>query len=563
MAEGKALALPGFGEGTVLGGMNRLSVVRQVGLMVGLAASVALGIALVMWSRDTDYRPLGTLDQAETLSIINYFQSANIPYKLDSSGVVMVPSADFQQLKLQLAQQGLMTGPASGEEILKQDSGFGVSQKLENARLLRSREMELARTIEKIAGVKAATVNLAIPRESVFVKDRQKPSASVMLSLFSGRTLDPANVQSIVNYVASSVPNLEASRVTIIDHNARLLNSGSMSAEDIAHRREYDAERKREEDYALRVQQILEPLVGHGRYTVQVDVDMDFSQNEQTQQLYNPEPVVRSESTSENPTAGGGAAGVPGALTNQPPQDATTPEVAPQAKENGQGAAGVGGMRRDATRNYELDTTISHTRQQTGVIRRLSVSVGLDYKDGPVPAAPAETPAEGEAAAPVVPRLARDTAEIENITRLVKAAVGFSAQRGDTVEVLSFPFTPIAGLDSSDSAPFYEQPWFELVLRYGGLALGLLLIVFGVLRPLMHRLAKTTPPSSSSDIASLPSGDLGLSADELSLSNTFGGVALPPPVTGPGAEQLARARSVAGNDPALVAQLVKNWINES
>lgn len=555
--------MPGFGEGSVLSGLSHLSVVRQVGVLVGIAAAVALGGAILLWSRDTDYRPLGTLDQTETIQVINYFQAANIPYKLDGSGVVMVPSENFQQVKLQLAQQGLLTLPTGGEEILKQDTGFGVSQKLESARLLRSQEQELARTIEQIAGVKSAKVHLAIPKESVFAKDRQRPSASVMLSLFSGRTLDPSNVQSIVNYVASSVPNLEASRVTVIDQNARLLNSGSMTAEEAQHKREFEAERAREEDYASRVQQILEPLVGHGRYTVQVDVEMDFTQNEQTQQLYNPEPVVRSESTSENPMGAGGPSGVPGALTNQPPQDSTSPEVAPQTKENGQPGSpqlASTAVRRDATRNYELDTTISHTRQQTGVIRRVSVSVGLDYKD--VPPLPAAAPKEGEEAAakPAVPqRVPRDTAEVENIARLVRAAVGYSARRGDNVEILSFPFTPVAGLDE-ESVPFYQQPWFATVLRYALTALVALVLVLGLLR-FLRLLARPAAPAPApiDELAHLHGDEM--APDQISIS-TFGGMALPAPMTGPGAEQLAKAKSVVGNDPALVAQLVKNWINE-
>lgn len=566
MAEAKAergLALPGFGEGSTLAGLSDLSVVRQVGILVGIAAAVALGGAILLWSRDTDYRPLGTLDQAETIQVINYFQASNIPYKLDGSGVVMVASDQFQQVKLQLAQQGLLTLPAGGDEILSQDTGFGVSQKLESARLLRSQEQELARTIEQIGGVKAAKVHLAIPKESVFVKDRPKPSASVMLSLFSGRTLDSGSVQSIVNYVASSVPNLEASRVTVIDQNARLLNSGSMSAEEVVHRREFEAERLREDDYAQRVQQILEPLVGHGRYTVQVDVDMDFTQNEQTQQLYNPDPVVRSESTSESPGGAGGPSGVPGALTNQPPQDATVPEVAPQTKENGQpGTTGLAGaLRREATRNYELDTTISHTRQQAGVVRRVSVSVGLDYKDAPeAPAAAAGTEPPAEAAAEQTKqaspaRQPRETAELENITRLIKAAVGYSAQRGDAVEVLSFPFTPVPGLEDV-SVPFWEKPWFGTIIRYVLTALVALVMVTGLLR-FMRTLAKPAARAR----AEAPGEELMLSPDQLSIG-TLGGMALPTPMTGPGAEQLAKAKSVVGNDPALVAQLVKNWINE-
>ncbi|MBI2380946.1 MAG: flagellar M-ring protein FliF [Gammaproteobacteria bacterium] len=559
MAEAKAergLVLPGFGEGSPLSGLTNLSILRQIGILLGIAASVALGGAFLVWFNTADYRPLGTLDQQETIQIINYLQSSDTPYRMDAAGVVMVPTERFQQIKLQLAQQGLLTLPAGADDSLKQDSGFGVSQKLESARLQQGQEKELARTIEQIAGVKAAKVHLALPKDSVFVKDRAKPSASVMLSLFSGRSLDPAAVESIVNYVASSVPNLEPSRVTVIDQNARLLNAGGMGAEAVAQRREFEAERQREDDYATRVRQILEPLVGHGRFTVQVDVDMDFTQNEQTQQLYNPAPVVRSESTSENPTGAGGPSGVPGALTNQPPQDATTPEVGPQTKENGQPGSALAstGMRREATRNYELDTTISHTRQQPGQIRRVSVSVGLDFKDVPAPA-------EGEAAVAAVQRVPREAAELENITRLVKAAVGFVPARGDAVEVLSFPFTPVPTLED-EGIPFWERAWFRDIIKY----LAAALVAFVLIRALfgfMRALAKPVAPSvrSADDLARLQGEEVMLPPDTLSI-NTLGGMSLPAPMTGPAAEQLAKAKSVVGNDPALVAQLVKDWIAE-
>ena len=538
--------LPGFSGGGALGNLSNLHIIRQVGILIGIAASVALGIMVVIWLKEPLMRPLGQVDKQQAMDVIAQLEQQKIPYRLEPDGTIMVPQDDFQRVQIQLNSQGVELGTSQIDGFLAKDSGFSVSQRLEQARLLRSQELKLARTIERFSGVRAAEVHLAIPKDAVFVRDSERPSASVLLNLTSSRSLEPEQIRAMVDLVSGSVPNLDAARVTITDQFGRLHHSGSMSKDEVESSKEFAESRKRSETLQKKVERLLEPILGAGKYTVEVHVDMDFSQSEFTQKVHNPElAVVRSERTLNENNGEGGAQGIPGALSNQPPTPANSPEVAAAA---GQASAqGSNRTRTEAERNYEVDTTISHTRNQIGTVRRITASVGLDYVETPTTTAGQE-PSKGP----------RAEADIQNIAKLVKNAIGYDAQRGDLFEIQSFSFVRADVPEQPSEIPFWELPLFQMLIKPAMALLVALAFIFGVLSPVMKRLSAAPPPAA-------PGGDGfpmidGLSSDRLSLSGADN-LSLPPPVSTE-LDSVARAKAVVQSDPQLVAQVVKNWMEE-
>jgi flagellar M-ring protein FliF len=342
------------------GSLSGVDMLRQVTLVIALAICLAIAIFIIIWARQPDMRPLGKYPTEELIQTLDFLDAQKIEYQLEGN-TVLVPETEYQNIKLQMSREGLSQEPSNGTDILMQDMGFGVSQRLERERLKHSREQQLARTIEELQDISRAKVLLAIPKENVFARVEKKPSATVVLTLRRGKTLNGEEVDSIVDIIASAVQGLEPSRVTVTDQNGRLLNLGSQDSLSARSRKEFEIERKREQEYLEKIDSILIPVLGLGNYTAQVDLTMDFSAVEETQKRFNPDlPAVRSETTFEESNVGGIAAGIPGALTNQPPTNSSIPEVA-----NGSNSSNGGASRsqKEATRNYELDTTISHKRQ--------------------------------------------------------------------------------------------------------------------------------------------------------------------------------------------------------
>lgn len=539
-----------------IGGLSDLSMIRQIGLMAGLAASVAIGLGIILWSQEPEYRPIGTRDPKEVTQLISFLDKEQFQYKLDKSGTLLVPVMDYQAINLKMAAQGIDPWKESKEDdYLSKDTGFAVSQKLEVARLQRARETELARTIMEIGAVKTAKVHLALPRESIFARDQKDPTASVLLGLQVGRRLSQEEIDTIVNLVASSVPGLSPNNVTLVDHKGRLLNAGGMSALRGQSRIELEIEQQREDDLRTRVTELLNQMVGTDKFHVEVNVDMDFSRKESTQKSYNPDlPAVRSEVTMEDSRAGTAPIGIPGAITNQPPTAGSAPEEAKTAAASATSKAPQT-SRKEATRNYELDTQISHTQSQVGVIRRMTISVGLDYLNQP--------PAEAGQPPMKVPRA---TEELENIRRLVAGAVGLSLQRGDELEVVNFPFATDAPVDSSLEPKLWDLPWVNELLKKGPGWLVALALIFFVLRPVMQKLA--TAPKLDDDLA-LP--DMSIPGEEASeqdaLPDTDKILASAPSVNpylpgplGANQDQLSAVKTVVGNEPAMVAQMLIEWM---
>lgn len=523
-----------------LGGVLRIPAVRQVLLLIGVAASVAAGFAVVLWSQTPDYAQLyGNLEASDAAEVAEALRTAEIPYKIGTdSGSVSVPAAQLHDARLQLASQGLPQGASSGMEVINDQSSFGVSQFMESARYQHALETELARTIQHLGGVREARVHLAVPRQSTFIRDHRQASASVLLQLNRGRELEPEQAAAIVHLVASSVQNLSASNVTLIDQNGRLLSSADEQWSDMQTINQFKHAQRLEVIYKRRIEELLTPLVGPGRVRAQVVADLDFTVTEETRELYDPAGgVVRSEQISEERQSGNrlAAVGVPGALSNQPPAAGGEPvaESEPQEAIN---------TSLNSTRNYEVDRTISHIKPQSGTIERLSVAVLVD--DSPATSTEAGTEAGAE------PALTE--ADLEQYTRLVKEAVGFDAERGDTVVVVNAAFRDTPPLDALEDPPFWEKPALRDAIK-PLLGAGLVLVLaFGLVRPMLRSLLANNSASSSEFIAS---GGVLMPA----------GMAMPqshrPALEGPSFdEKVAAAKNITSHDPARVAQVVKKWV---
>ncbi|MDP2635467.1 MAG: flagellar basal-body MS-ring/collar protein FliF [Pseudoalteromonas sp.] len=537
-----------------LSALNGVDVLRQVTLIIALAICLAIAIFVIIWARQPDMRPLGKMPTEELIQTLDFLDAQKIEYELDGN-LISVAEDEYQNIKLLMTREGLDQAPASGTDIIMQDMGFGVSQRLERERLKHGREQQLARTIEELKNVTRAKVLLAIPKENVFARREKEPSATVVLTLKRGRMLDSEEVDSIVDIIASAVQGLSPSRVTVTDQNGRLLNSGSQSSLAARSRKEYDIERKREQEYLQKIDSILMPVIGMGNYTAQVDLSMDFSAVEETQKRFNPDlPAVRSETTFEENNIGGLAVGIPGALTNQPPTNSNIPEVA------GQGGAGSGttpsSSHKEATRNYELDTTISHKRQQTGVIRRISVSVAVDY-----------LPTVGEnGETTMVPR---SVEALSNIRRLLQGGVGFDLQRGDALEVVTVPFVR-EELAVAEEIPLWEQSWFMKVVRLALGALVIIVLIMAVVKPMLKRLIYPDDTLEEYDDDALSSGvDIGDNTldmlnkdfDSASVGFASDGTLQLPDLHGD--EDLLKAvRALVANEPELSSQVVKAWLTE-
>lgn len=527
-------------------GFARLPALRQVGLMVGLAASVALGVAVALWSQTPTYSLLyGNLSQRDAGAVTDALQKADIPFKIDeTSGALMVASSELHKARLKLAADGLPKGSSNGFEMLGEDQGFGTSQFVEAARYQHALEGELAQTIGSLRNVESARVHLAIPKRSVFLRKQEQPTASVVVNLYSGRSLDEGQVASIVHLVASSVPHLSTTQVTVVDQRGNLLTSGDSASEVGMTSTQFAYSRKVEDSYTRRIEDLLSPLVGGGKVRAQVAAELDFTVTEKTRESFNPDlPALRSEQISEERMSSNVAGvGIPGTLSNQPPAGGTT--VAPDAPATNTETSGNSSKR--STRNFELDKTISHTRLAAGGIRRLSVAVVLDDKQS--------VDDQGETTrAPWSPE------EIAKFTTLVKEAVGFNAQRGDSVQLINAAFQPVPEVEPLPEPAVWEQPWVRDAMKQAVGAVAVLLLIFGVLKPVLRNLTEKGI-SAPGTLAVAGGGEQGIGEDQLTLGAPRQAHGLPGPLQYE--QQMTTAKGMIQQDPKRVAQVVKNWVNE-
>ncbi|MBV7261440.1 flagellar basal-body MS-ring/collar protein FliF [Photobacterium sp. 2_MG-2023] len=533
--------------------LGNLDLLRQIILVLSVAICVALIVLVVAWLKEPEMRPLGNFSTEELIPILDHFDQKQIEYQLEGN-TIRVPADKYGALKLELTRAGLNNPTAEGDDILLQDMGFGVSQRLEQERLKLSRERQLARAIEQIRQVRKAQVLLAMPKQSVFVRHNQEATASVFLTLSTGGTLGQQEVDSIVDMVSTAVPGLKPSRVTVTDQHGRLLSSGTEDPAATARRKEYELERKQEQALREKIDAILIPVLGLGNYTSQVDVSMDFSAQEETQKRFDPNtPSTRSEYTLEDYNNGQSVAGIPGALSNQPPQDSAIPQDVIDLQT---GKGGNGSVHREATRNFELDTTIRHKRSQTGTISRQTVSVAVNYK-------PQLNPETGE-----MTRIPVTEEELVKIRRLLMGGVGFLQDRGDMLEVISVPFATQEQERIVD-LPIWEHPNFNTWIRWLAAALVIIVVLVVLVRPAMRKLlypnqaADGTPldenglPIMAGDGSDLIGADLD-GVDGIDLTNNN----LDLPNLHKDDDLLKAVRALVANEPDLAAQVVKNWVYE-
>jgi flagellar M-ring protein FliF len=542
-------------ESDLMTGINRLGLARQILLMIGLAGSVALGLAMVLWLQEPNYQPamqnIAAQDMEEVTRILNL---DGIDFKVDpKTGVLLVASDQLYKAKIKLAASGISSDQSVGYELLDQEQGLGTSQFMENTRFKRGLEGELSRTISSFRSIRSARVHLAIPKRSVFVRDSRAPSASVLVETSSASAISREQVAAIVNLVAGSVPEMTKAGVTVVDQRGNLLSRNNETEEDRMVSREFEYSRKIEGVLNNRIASILDPIVGSGRFRSEVAADVDFTAIEETEELYNPDmQVIRSEQTLDEQRGVAAEGGIPGALTNQPPAEAAVPENAAAAAAGG-GEPAVN-LRKQTTRNFEVDRTISYTRHQQGRLQRLTVAVAIDDIRN-------IDPETGE-----VSFSSWSEVELERLTILVRNAVGFSAARGDSVNVVNTPFASIP-IESFVEPELWEQAWFWDAVWKGLAVLVALIVVFAVIRPTFRNLTDAGAQAKEAVLGTDGDGTSGM--DGFSLDGVDAGVS----ITGGGGEfllpgasegydkQVNALKGLVAEDPARVAQVVRTWVN--
>ncbi|HEB55748.1 MAG TPA: flagellar M-ring protein FliF [Gammaproteobacteria bacterium] len=528
-------------ENLVVGGrgFGALPVYRQIGLMMGLAISVALGVTVAMWSQSPNYRMLyGDLSAKDLAQVTKSLEGAGIDYKIEAGTGVLVPSDELQNARIKLATTNLSPGGVAGYELLDKNQGLGSSSFLLKARYKRAIEGELAQSISELSFVETARVHLAIPKQSAFMRKTSKPSASVVVNLVPGWVIDDMQTAAIVNIVASSVPGMSPEQVTVVDGKGRLLSSKGSSSNAMLSSSQFEYTNKLEEAYVQRIIDIVSPISGRDGVRAQVVADVDFTTLEETKESYQPDQkVVRSEQLYEQSSSEAEPSGIPGALSNEPPAGGTTEEQnSVETKADKKSTSRT-------VRNYEIDRTISHTRQSPATLKRLSVAVVVDYrsvvgKKGKVKREP----------------LTED--EMKYLTSLVTEAVGLDKARGDTIKIVNTPFQLPEEVEPLPEPPVWEQPWAQTLAKQILGVIAVLLMAFGILRPILSSLAKqgkNVPAEYASLTQTSQSGSLEAGEDQLTLSNQQ------PPN---GQQLLDAASTMVKEDPKRVAQVLNSWVEQ-
>ncbi|MEM0954977.1 MAG: flagellar basal-body MS-ring/collar protein FliF [Pseudomonadota bacterium] len=550
-------------------GYSRQPFTRQLALLLGLAASAALAIGLVQWAMEPQHKPLfGAMAPEDTNAVIATLDANGIEYSLERrTGMLTVPASDMHRARLALAGAGYPRQDGIGFESLYREQEIGLSSFMEQARYHRALEAELSRTITAMESVRSARVHLAMTKQSAFLRQRERPAASVMLNLYAGRPLNDRQLSGIVHLVASSVPNLDAEQVSVVDQQGKLLSTRGSEPDFEFSQEQFRVTRQLEQDYSQRILNILEPILGPGSVRAQVAADLDFTRIERTSEVYAPDPRIRSEQTSEETSNQRLAGGVPGALASEPPVDsgASVQASADDATASSTQAVASSPARtsRRSTINYEMDKTISHVRETPGTLRSLSIAVLVDYET---------TTAEDG----TVSRAPLSAERIDEVTTLVQEAVGFNATRGDSVSVISASFVDApTPEDIPLETSLLDEDWVWQLAR-GLLALTVLLtLVFFVIRPVMQFSAvPVAPPPQALPGTQMGLMTTGMGAEPGAMAEdqvTIGGTQSNAMASLPGAlqvapgyqQQLQLARSVASGEPVRAAHVVKSWMSDN
>lgn len=558
-AENIAIAPPGPALPGIFG-LPQTPVTRNILLAVGAAITLAIMVGVWLWSQTPDYKVLfSNFNDRDGGAIVASLQQLNIPYKYSEGGnAILVPANQVHDARLKLASQGLPKGGNVGFELMENQK-LGISQFLEQVNFQRALEGELARSIQAVSAVQTARVHLAIPKSQVFIRDQQKPTASVLLNLYPSRVLDQQQVSAIVHLVASSVPELSAKNVTIVDQNGNLLSdtskqvaNNSLDPSQLKYVQEY------QQNIIKRIESIISPIVGANNVRAEATADIDFSRTEQAAETYKPNSppeasAIRSQQTSESYNKGVNPSGIPGALSNQPPVPATAPIVASGAANTQTAASNAGLMQKDSTMNFEVDKTIRYTQQPMGGVKRLSVAVVINYKT--------ETDKNGKTTT-------RPLTDIEKtqITDLTREAMGFNKDRGDTLNVVNSPFAspekePIVDL------PLWKQPdvlqMAKEIAKYIGVALVLAYLFFGFLKPmLLKMMGKDKETLEAIEAEKRAQEEAEKEEEEAAIVNLSKEAELQNTRHGSTYEMnLEMAKQLAKDDPRIVANVVKAWVS--
>jgi flagellar M-ring protein FliF len=531
-----------------MGRLTAVPVKAMVMLTLGVAALAAVIAALAMWSKSGDYRVLyANLSDKDGGAILTQLSQMNVPYKhADGGNAILVPSDKVHDVRLKLAQIGLPKGSTAGFELLD-NARFGQTQFQERMTWQRALEGELVRSISALAAVQSARVHLALPQQNGFFREQQKPSASVLVQLHPGRTLERAQIAGIVHLVSASVPELNPKAVSVLDSSGTLLSGNSSdgpSAGLDANQLQYV--QQLEQSYIKRVLGIIEPIVGRDNVRATITAEVDFAQSEATDELFKPNQgsapaAVRSLQSSEsNNGASSTPSGVPGALSNQPPVPATAQIGGASAPVMSAIAAAGGSMRRDNVVNYEVDKTVRVTRSASGNVKRLNAAVVVNHR--------VVTDAKGKTTSTP---LTND--EVEKLTALVQEAIGFSKERGDSIKLINAPFrTEVA--PKVEAAPVWQQPWLVDLVRAaavpGALVIVALLAFAGLIKPALKAASASAPVGRQLDA---------VVGDPLTPPQQSAPLALASPQS---EKHLADARALAKQNPAAVAHIVRDWVSK-
>ena len=533
-----------------------LSSGRKIGLMVAVAAVIALIVGNLLWSREPVYRVLFTnIPDKDGGAIVQSLQQMNVPYKLDPGGTISVTADKIYDVRLKLAAQGLPKSGNVGFELLDNQK-FGVSQFAEQVNYQRAVEGELARSIETVASVSKARVHLAMPKQTVFLRDQLKPTASVMLTLHPGRILDGGQIAGIIHLVSSSIPELPIKNVTIVDQDGNLLSKLPELSQNNLDPRQLLYVQHVEKNFVERVETILAPLVGKENVKAEVTAQIDFAEVEQTSESFKPNSppnssAMRSQQTLDQQGKTGNelAGGVPGALSNQPPGAAAAPITAPVASGASEVLSGTANSRKEATINYEVDKTIQHVKQQVGGVKRLSAAVVLNYKPG-------KDKTGKMTYLPFSPQ------EMTQINNLVREAIGYNKERGDSVNVVNAAFADSVPLEEKrvqDKALDYLQTNATDVGKLALIAVVVLYLLFFVLRPLMKDMAKTREEARIQD---LDLGEtLGADGEKLTAAEHTPEEDENQNRMAAFADLLQQAKELAKDDPRMVATILREWMS--
>ena len=528
--------------------LTAIPVKAMVMLTLGVAALAAVIAALAMWSKSGDYRVLyANLSDKDGGAILAQLSQMNVPYKhADGGAAILVPADKVHDVRLRLAQAGLPKGSTVGFELLD-NARFGQTQFQERLTWQRALEGELVRSISALSAVQSARVHLALPQQNGFFREQQKPSASVLVQLHPGRTLERGQIAGIVHLVASSVPEMSPKAVSVLDSSGTLLSGASDNPANGLDAQQLQYVQQIEASYVKRVLDIIEPIVGRDNVRATITADVDFAQSEATDELFKPNQgrdasaAVRSQQLSESSNGSGGTpSGIPGALSNQPPVPATAPLTGASAPLQAAGGGANGAStRRDNVVNYELDKTVRVTRNATGTIRRLNAAVVVNHR--------VVTDAKGKTTSTPL-----SSDEIEKLTALVQESIGFSKERGDSVKLINAPFRTEAMPKTADALPLWQQPWLLDLVRASAvpaaLVLVALLVIAGVIKPALKAAAGPVVGRQLDAVVADP-------------PNLPSATAVPLALGAPAAaKQLTDARELAKQNPAAVAHIVRGWV---